>query len=80
MGPQTRVHLTVPAQAAGVLEGLATLFAHIRSLTGVLPQVVLVMRAPLESERTVWTLERPYSCMHLVEVQMEKNVIYLHFM
>lgn len=41
--PQSRVHLAVAAQAAGVLEGLAALLAHVRPLARVLPQVILVM-------------------------------------
>lgn len=67
MWPQPRVHLTVSAQTAGVLEGLAALFAHIRPLTRVLPQVVLVVGAPLESEWTVGALEGPDTRMHLRE-------------
>lgn len=63
--PQSRVHLTVSAQTAGVFEGLATLLTHIRSLTCVLPQMVLVVRAPFEGERAVRTLERPYTCVDL---------------
>lgn len=65
MRPQSRVHLTVSTQAAGVLEGLATLLTHIRSLACVLPQVVLVMGAPLESERAVRALECPETCVYL---------------
>lgn len=65
MWPQPRMHLTVPPQAAGVLERLATLFAHVRPLTCVLPQVVLVVRAPFECKRAVRTLERSYSRMYL---------------
>lgn len=65
MRPQSRVHLTVSTQAAGVLEGLATLLTHIWPLTCVLPQVVLVVRAPFESERAVRALECPYSCVNL---------------
>lgn len=65
MWPQPRVHLAVPAQAAGVLEGLAALLTHVRPLARVLPQVVLVMGAPLEGQRAVGTLERPHTCMHL---------------
>lgn len=61
------MHLTVPPQAAGVLEGLATLFAHIRPLTRVLPQVVLVVGAPFEGKRAVRTLECSYSRMYLRE-------------
>ncbi len=49
MRPQSRVHLTVSTQAAGVLKRLTTLLAHIRPLACVLPQVVLVVRAPFES-------------------------------
>lgn len=65
MRPQSRVHLTVSTQAAGVLERLAALLAHIRPLTCVLPQVVLVVRTPLESKRAVWALECPYTCVYL---------------
>ena len=65
MRPQSRVHLTVSAQTAGILEGLATLLAHIRPLTRVLPQMVLVVRAPFESERAVRALECPYTCVYL---------------
>lgn len=68
MRPQPRVHLTVSTQAAGVLEGLATLLTHIWPFTCVLPQVVLVVRAPLESERAVRALECPYTCVYLNEV------------
>lgn len=64
MRPQPRVHLTVTTQAAGVLERLATLFTHIWPLTCVLTQVVLVVRAPLKSERAVGALERSYTCMY----------------
>lgn len=65
MRPQPRVHLAVSAQAAGVLEGLAALFAHVRPLARVLPQVVLVVGAPLEGERTVGALEGPDARVHL---------------
>lgn len=64
MRPQTRVHLTVSAQAAGVLEGLAALFTHVWPLTCVLPQVVLVVGAPFEGERAVRALKCPHTCMH----------------
>lgn len=67
---QPRVHLTVSAQAAGVLERLAALFAHVRPLTCVLPQVVLVVGAPLESQRTVGTLEGPDTRVHLGKVRI----------
>lgn len=59
------MHLTVSTQAAGVLEGLATLLTHIRPLTCVLPQVVLVVRTPFECERAVRALEGPYTCVYL---------------
>jgi len=72
MRPQSRVHLTVSAQAAGVLEGLATLLTHIRPLACVLPQVVLIVRAPFESERAVRALERPNARVHLGKVDVEK--------
>lgn len=65
MRSKPRVHLTVPSQAAGVLERLAALFADVRSLPGVLPQVVLVVGAPFEGERAVGALERPNSCVYL---------------
>lgn len=64
------MHLTVSSQTAGVLEGLATLFTHIWPLTCVLPQVVLVVRAPLESERAVRALECPNTCVYLGKVNM----------
>lgn len=76
MRPQSRVHLTVSAQTAGVLEGLATLLTNIRPLACVLPQVVLVVRAPFESERTVRALECPYTCMHLAKVEINRKVDY----
>jgi len=77
MRPQTRMHLTVSTQAARVLEGLATLFTHIRPLTRVLPQVILVVGAPFKSKRAVRTLEGPYSCMYLGERTIEENGIHL---
>lgn len=64
MRPQSRVHLTVTTQAAGVLERLAALLAHIWPLTCVLTQVVLVVRAPFKSERAVRALECSYTCVH----------------
>lgn len=64
MRPQARMHLAVSTQAAGVLKGLSTLFTHIWPLARVLPQVILVVRAPLESKRAVRALECPYPCMH----------------
>lgn len=64
MRPQTRVHLAVPPQAAGVLEGLSTLFTDVRPLTCVLPQVILVVGAPFEGERTVRALEGSNPCMN----------------
>lgn len=67
MRTQSRVHLAVSAQAAGVLEGLATLLAHVRPLACVLPQVVLIVRAPFESERAVRALEGPNTCVYLVK-------------
>lgn len=67
------MHLTVPPQTAGVLEGLATLFAHIRPLTCVLPQVVLVVGAPFEGKRAVRALECSYSCMYLRKGKMGGN-------
>lgn len=73
MRPQSRVHLTVSTQAAGVLEGLATLLTHVRPLACVLPQVVLVVRAPFESERAVRTLESPNTCVHLGKVTVGKT-------
>lgn len=74
MRPQSRVHLTVSAQAAGVLEGLATLLTHIWPLACVLPQVVLIVRAPFESERAVRALERPNACMHLGKKRRKYNL------
>lgn len=68
MRPQPRVHLAVSAQAAGVLEGLAALFAHVRPLTRVLSQVVLVVGAPLKGQRTVRTLEGSNTRVHLEKV------------
>lgn len=65
MRPQPRVHLAVPAKAAGVFEGLSALLTHVRPLARVLSQMVLVMRAPLEGQRAMWALERPHACMHL---------------
>lgn len=62
------MHLTVSTQTAGVFEGLATLFTHIWPLACVLPQVVLVVRAPFESERAVGALECPNACVYLNEV------------
>lgn len=62
------MHLTVSTQAAGVLEGLATLFAHIWPLSRVLPQVVLVVRAPFESEGAVGALECPNTSVYLGKV------------
>lgn len=73
MRSQPRVHLTVSAQAAGVLERLAALFAHVRPLTCVLPQVILVVGAPLKSQRTVGTLEGPDTCVHLGQVMHNNN-------
>lgn len=64
------MHLTVSSQTAGVLKGLATLFTHIRPLTCVLPQVVLVVRAPFESERAMGALECPNTCVYLGMVNM----------
>lgn len=58
------MHLTVSTQAAGVLEGLATLLTHIRPLASVLPQVVLVVRTPFECERAMRALEGPYACVY----------------
>lgn len=63
MRPQSRVHLTVSSQAAGVLEGLATLLTHVWPLPCVLPQMVLVVRAPFESERAMGALECPNTCV-----------------
>ena len=78
MRPQPRVHLAVPAKAAGVFEGLSTLLTHVRPLARVLPQVVLVMGAPLERQRAMWALEGPYTCMHLEwEVIFKFLVIYI---
>lgn len=73
MRPQTRVHLTVSAQAAGVLEGLAALFTHVWPLTCVLPQVVLVVGAPFEGERAVRALKCPHTCMHLGKIYVKKK-------
>lgn len=73
MRPQSRVHLTVSTQAAGVLKGLATLLTNIRPLACVLPQVVLIVRAPFESERAVGALECPNACVHLGKVNMEEH-------
>lgn len=64
MRPQPRVHLAVPTKAAGVFEGFSALLTHVGPLACVLPQVVLVVRAPLEGQRAMWALERPYTCMH----------------
>lgn len=63
--PQPRVHLAVAAQAAGVFEGLSALLAHVWPLACVLPQMVLVMGAPLEGQWAVGALERPNTSMHL---------------
>lgn len=71
------MHLAVSTQTAGVFKGLATLFAHIWSLPCVLPQVVLVVRAPLESERTVGALECPNTCVYLGKVKTGGNT-YCH--
>lgn len=71
MRSQSRVHLTVSTQAAGVLERLATLLTHIWPLACVLPQVVLVVRAPFECERAVGALECPNTCVYLGKVNME---------
>lgn len=79
MRPQSRVHLTVSTQAACVLEGLATLLTYIRPLACVLPQVVLVVRAPFESERTVRALECPNACVYLGRVKMEKKLCFKFF-
>lgn len=65
MRPQSRVHLTVSTQAAGVLKGLATLLTHIRPLACVLPQVVLVVRTPFKCEGAVRALEGPYASVYL---------------
>lgn len=73
MRSKSRVHLTVSSQATGILEGLAALFTNVRSLACVLPKVVLVVGAPFEGERAVGTLERPYSCVYLGNVQMQKT-------
>ena len=68
MRSQSSVHLTVSTQTAGVLEGLAALLAHIWPLTSVLPQMVLVVRAPFESERAVRALESPHTGVDLGKV------------
>lgn len=73
---QPRVHLAVSAQAAGVFERLAALFAHVGPLACVLPQVVLVVGAPLESQRTVGTLEGPDTRVHLEKV-MQNNMSFI---
>lgn len=72
MRTQSRVHLTVSAQTAGVLERFATLFAHIRPLTRVLPQVILVVGAPFESERTMRALKGPNTRVYL-DKETENN-------
>lgn len=71
------MHLTVSTQAAGVLEGLATLLTHIWPLTRVLPQMVLVVRAPFESERAVRALECPNTCVYLSKVDVKKMLNFL---
>lgn len=76
MRSQSRVHLTVSTQAAGVLEGLATLLTHIWPLACVLPQVVLVVRAPFESERAVRALECPNTCVYLGKVKVKKITLF----
>lgn len=77
MRPQSRVHLTVSTQAASVFEGLATLLTHIWPLTCVLPQMVLVVRAPFESERAVRALECPDSCVYLDKINVKKYLFTL---
>ena len=78
MRPQPRVHLAVPAKAAGVFEGLSTLLTHVRPLARVLPQVILVMGAPLKRQRAVWALEGPYASMHLEwEVAFKCQAIFI---
>lgn len=58
------MHVLVPTQAAGVLEGFGTSVTWIRAFASVLAEVILVVRAPLEGERTVGTLEGTQTCMH----------------
>lgn len=79
MRPQSRVHLTVSAQTAGVLEGFAALFAHIRPLTCVLPQVVLVVGAPFESERAMRALKSPNTRVYLGKVTENNKFLAILF-
>ncbi len=78
MRPQSRVHLTVSTQAARVLEGLATLLTHIWPLASMLAQVILVMRTPFESERTVRALKCPNACVYLGRMKVEEKGIYTY--
>lgn len=59
------MQLAVSAQAAGILEGLAALLAHIGSFACMLPQMVLVVRTPLEGKRAVGALEGTHTSVDL---------------
>lgn len=52
-----QMHVLVSAQTAGVFEGFGAPVALVRALAGMLPQMILVVRAPFEGERAVKTLK-----------------------
>lgn len=65
----------VSTQAAGVFEGLGTRVAGVRTLTGVLPQVILEVRTPFEGQGAIGADEGAYPSVDaLMDLQKQTQM------
>ncbi len=64
IGLEAQVYILMATQAARVLEGFGAAVTWVRTFTGVLAEVILVVWAPFEGQRAVGALETAKACMH----------------
>lgn len=71
---EAKVDILVAPQTARVLEGLGTSVTGVRTLSGVLPQVVLVMRTPFKGQGAIGAQEGTHSSVDtLMDLDSDKE-------